>query len=323
MNRTSLVFLWVLISAVIVAQRLCHRQRQLDDSLTLEECRIQLVEQRPASDDDWPNGARLVMVLRLRGGCCSFYYQREVVPAPNTRVLPATEPVRVRLSLARASGNPGMAGKTWGGEADVTRGYSDALYRSYEVAVVQVRQTVCARVLYPAPRVLRWDRDELRGFFLVMSRHAPELVANVDLRWQLLVLLALPVAEWEAEVPGSRRTATRTREPRVCVLDIRDSDITPNDDIDSLPEDVCFSVNPPAGGWDPDGHYRVEMCVANESLDALSDFQKLYTTGSKNPPGKRESNCTFHSYSFYVSPESGDVEMPTYATTGGLLEYFH
>jgi hypothetical protein len=141
-----------------------------------------------------------------------------------------------------------------------------------------------------------------------MTRHAPELVANEDLRWQLLVLLALPVAEWEAEVPGSRRTATRTREPRVCILDIRDSDITSNDDIDSLPEDVCFSVNPPAGGWDPDGHYRVEMCVANES----QDFHKLYT-----------SNCIFHSYSFYVSPESGDVEMPTYATTDGLLKYFY
>jgi hypothetical protein len=259
-----------------------------------------------------------------------FHFQREVVPAPNTRVLPATEPVRVRLSLARASGTPGSAGKTWGGEADVTRGHSDAFYRSYEVAVVQVRQTVCARVLYPAPRVLRWDRDALRGFFLVMSRHAPELLLNEDLRWQLLVLLALPAAEWEAEVPGSRRTATLTREPRVCALDIRDSDITPDDDIDNLPEDVCFSINPPVGGWDPTGHYRVEMCVTNLSNDALSDYQKLRRADygadgplrSDNPPGA--SGHSFHSYSFYVSPESGHAEMPmAYATTGGLLEYAH
>ena len=258
-----------------------------------------------------------------------FQYQREAVPAPNTSALPTTEPVRVRISLAQASGNPGMAGKTWGGEADVTRGHSDAFYRSYEVAVVQVRHTVCARVLYPAPRVLRWDRDELRGFFLVMSRHAPELLLNEDLRWQLLDSLALPVAEWEAEVPGSRRTATRTREPRVRVLDICDSDITPEDDVDNLPEDVCFSVNPPAGGWDPTAHYRVEMRVINTSNDALSDYQKLRLADneagqprSHNPPGT--SGHSSHSYSFYASSESGDVEMPVaYASTGGLLKYFY
>ena len=72
------------------------------------------------------------------------------------------------------------------------------------------------------------------------------------------------------------------------------------------------------------------MCATNPSNDALSDYQKLrradYGAGaqprSDNPPGT--SGHSFHSYSFYVSSESSDVEMPmAYATTGGLLEYAH
>ena len=42
------------------------------------------------------------------------------------------------------------------------------------------------------------------GFFHVLSRRAPDLLLNEDVRLRLLEELALPVTEWEAEVPNSR-----------------------------------------------------------------------------------------------------------------------
>ena len=42
------------------------------------------------------------------------------------------------------------------------------------------------------------------GFFHALSRRAPELLLNEDVRLRLLEELALPVTEWEAEVPDSR-----------------------------------------------------------------------------------------------------------------------
>ena len=60
--------------------------------------------------------------------------------------------------------------------------------------------------------------------------------------------------------------------------------------------------------------------VTNPSDDALSDYQKLWRADD----GAGGAGNSFHSYSFYVSPESGDVETPmayAYTTTGGLLEY--
>jgi hypothetical protein len=286
---------------------------QLEDHRTLVEYDIQPIQQLPESDEDFPATATVRLVLRLRGGCCSFDFQRQVAPAPNTRVPPST-PVRMRLSLAKLSGDPSMA---WGGERCVTRGWFEAFHRSYEVAVVQVRKTVRACVLYPTPRVLRWGVDELRGFFHVMSRRAPELLTHEDLRWQLLESLALPVEEWEAEVLGSRRVAVRTREPG----HFDASGVDQGSVSGAFPDDVCFTVTPPVDGWSPAARYRVEMYVRNESD---SDYHKLcyadrdYSTVS---PGNGHSS---HSYSFDVSDSDSDVppavEIPM-RTSGGLLRY--
>ena len=244
---------------------------QLEDHRTLVEYDIQPIQQLPESDEDFPATATVRLVLRLRGGCCSFDFQRQVAPAPNTRVPPST-PVRMRLSLAKLSGDPSLA---WGGERCVTRGWFEAFHRSYEVAVVQVRKTVRACVLYPTPRVLRWGVDELRGFFHVMSRRAPELLTHEDLRWQLLESLALPVEEWEAEVLGSRRVAVRTREPG----HFDASGVDQGSVSGAFPDDVCFTVTPPVDGWSPAARYRVEMYVRNESDlgSANPEFQ------SRNP----------------------------------------
>lgn len=118
-------------------------------------------------------------------------------------------------------------GRTWGGTDDITRAYSTAFCNEHVVSVVEVRRTVVRRALLPAPRVLRWDRDAFQGalfasllvvfsrftkshhhgrsgFFHVLSRRAPELLLNEDVRWRLLEELALPLEEWEAEVPNSR-----------------------------------------------------------------------------------------------------------------------
>jgi hypothetical protein len=120
-----------------------------------------------------------------------------------------------------------MGGLTWGGVRDVTRGHSTAFANEHGVSVGEVRPTVVGRALHPAPRVLRWDRDAFQGallasllavfagltksrhhgrsgFFHVLSRRAPDLLLNEDMRWRLLKVLALPLEEWEAEVPNSR-----------------------------------------------------------------------------------------------------------------------
>jgi hypothetical protein len=137
--------------------------------------------------------------------------------------------------------------------------------------------------------------DELRGFFHVMSRRAPELLTHEDLRWQVLESLALPVEEWEAEVLGSRRVAVRTREPG-------SFDAMGLDHVEvsgEFPDDVCFTVTPPVDGWSPATRYRVEMSSS--------------------------SGHSCHFYSFDVSDSDSDVpavEIPMrVASSGGLLNY--
>jgi hypothetical protein len=266
-------------------QRLiCLGQQMGDSRATLGDYGIQpaLPEQ---ADDEVPV---VRLVLRLRGGCCTYSFIREVTPAPNTRVLATTAPVQVRVSLTGGGGDCHFAFAE-----DAIRRDARAFEESYEVSVVKVRRTVRARALCPTPRVLRWDRDELRGFFHVMAHRAPELLRNEDLRWRLLESLALPVEEWESEIPGSRVVAVRRSEPSRNSVAMMEQLMMPPGTFN----DVCFTASPPAGGWSPGAHYRVEMSLADPTHRA-------------------------HSYSFFASDVRGEPDSPQPMTaSGGVMNF--
>lgn len=85
-------------------QRLIFARKQLENRQTLADYNVQPV---PDEVEVFPDAATLHVVLRLSGGCCSFSFERQVIPSPNTRTLATTAPVQVRLSLVIADGFPG------------------------------------------------------------------------------------------------------------------------------------------------------------------------------------------------------------------------
>jgi hypothetical protein len=113
----------------------------------------------------------------------------------------------------------------------------------------------------------------------------------------------------------------RTREPRTAPVDIRPQDIQPDDRIDDFPDDVCWTVDPPAGGWNPTARYRVEIDGSSPGAARLdTGYTAAYDANGRS---------TSHSYSYYASAAAAqEIPMARIRSrdgqaSGGLLEYGH
>jgi hypothetical protein len=102
---------------------------------------------------------------------------------------------------------------------------------------------------------------------------------------------------------------SRTREPRTAPVDIHPPQ--PMDDLLIFPNDVCWTINPPAGGWNPTARYRVEIYGGGPGAARIDTG---YTAACD-----ANGRSTSHSYSFYASA-AATQEIPM-VRSGGLLKY--